>query len=354
MKFDLYAKYNAIKINLFLLFKTATIGLIGSLIFVYLQLPLPWLLGALLTTTSTAMLGQKIWVPNWLRIICLLILGALFGSAVSPGFLDDFLTLIPSIIAVTAYVLLVMPPIILYLMKIVKLDLVTAYFASAPGGVLPMTFIGKEMGGDAKVISLMQSARIILTVLIIPISYTLFAGYIPSGEIGSGGSFSTIDPISGLVLLTISVIGFFVVRPLKIPTPSLMGPMIAVSLISMLGYKTAEVPDSLVAIAQCLIGSSIGAMFNDIKPKTVTRILFHGTLTSMFMIIFAVGTAMVTFHLTEIPTKALILAFAPGGFAEMALVGFALGIDVAFVVTHQLTRYFFVILILPIIYKAFR
>ena len=354
MKFDLYAKYNAIKINLFLLFKTATIGLIGSLIFVYLQLPLPWLLGALLTTTSTAMLGQKIWVPNWLRMICLLILGALFGSSVSPDFLDDFLTLIPSIIAVTAYVLLVMPPIILYLMKIVKLDLVTAYFASAPGGVLPMTFIGKKMGGDAKVISLMQSARIILTVLIIPISYTLFAGYIPSGEIGSGGSFSTIDPISGLVLLTISVIGFFVVRPLKIPTPSLMGPMIAVSLISLLGYKTAEVPDSLVAIAQCLIGSSLGAMFNGIKPKMVTRILFHGTLTSMFMIIFAVGTAMVTFHLTEIPTKALILAFAPGGFAEMALVGFALGIDVAFVAIHQLTRYFFVILILPIIYKSFR
>ena len=354
MKFDLYAKYNAIKINLFLLFKTATIGLIGSLIFVYLQLPLPWLLGALLTTTSTAMLGQKIWVPNWLRMICLLILGALFGSSVSPDILDDFLTLIPSIIAVTAYVLLVMPPIILYLMKIVKLDLVTAYFASAPGGVLPMTFIGKEMGGDAKVISLMQSARIILTVLIIPISYTLFAGYIPSGEIGSGGSFSTIDPISGLVLLTISVIGFFVVRPLKIPTPSLMGPMIAVSLISLLGYKTAEVPDSLVAIAQCLIGSSLGAMFNGIKPKMVTRILFHGTLTSMFMIIFAVGTAMVTFYLTEIPTKALILAFAPGGFAEMALVGFALGIDVAFVAIHQLTRYFFVILILPIIYKSFR
>ncbi len=67
------------------------------------------------------------------------------------------------------------------------------------------------------------------------------------------------------------------------------------------------------------------------------------------MIAFAAGAAVLTHHLTGMPTNALVLAFAPGGFAEMALVGFALGIDIAFLVTHQLTRYFFVILMIPLV-----
>ena len=352
MKFNIYAKYVELKKNWFQLCCTLSIGLIGSLVFAYLKLPLPWMLGSLFMTTCAALIGQKIWVPDWLRVMGLLILGALFGTTISPQLLDVFVDWLPSIIAVTAYVLAVIPPTMLYLVKIVKLDVITAYFASAPGGLLPMTFIGQEMGGDAKVISLIQSSRIILTVLIIPISYAIFAGYIPSAKIGTGGSFALLDLKGGLILLTISILGFVAVRPLKIPTPSLMGPMIAVSFMSLVGFQFSEVPDLLVAIAQCIIGSSIGAMFNNIKPRTVARILFHGSLTSIFMIIIAVGSAAISFHLTNIPIKALILAFAPGGFAEMALVGFALGIDVAFVVAHQLTRYFFVILVLPIIFKT--
>jgi hypothetical protein len=354
MNFNIYGKYIEIKRNWLQLFSTLIIGMIGSLIFVYIALPLPWLLGALFTTTCAAMAGKKIWIPDWLRLISLLVLGALFGTTVSPSFLNDFLKWLPSIMAVTVYILLVVPPIMIYLVKIAKLDLITAYFASAPGGLLPMTFIGKEMGGDPKIISLIQSSRIILTVLIIPITYALFAGYTPTGKIGSGGSFLSLDPISGLTLLSVSILGFFIVSPLKIPTPALMGPMIAVSIMSLTGFLTADVPDSLVASAQCFIGASIGGMFNNIKPRTVARTLLHGSVTSIYMIIFAVGSAIIVHYLTEIPSKALILAFAPGGFAEMALVGFALGIDVAFVVAHQLSRYFFVILILPIVFRILK
>ena len=148
-----------------------------------------------------------------------------------------------------------------------------------------------------------------------------------------------------------SLLGFVALKPLKVPTPALIGPMIAVAFISFVGINTGEIPDSLVAVAQCVMGSAIGAMFNGVEPRAVARVLFHGTLTSICMVLFATFGAIITFYLTGIETRALILAFAPGGFAEMALVGFALGVEVAFVISHQLTRYFFVILVLPIIYK---
>jgi hypothetical protein len=345
---NLHEKYLEVKANWQQLLLTLGIGLFGSLVFVYLKLPLPWVIGALFTTTCAAMMGQKLWVPDWLRANSHLVLGALFGTTVSPEFINNFLAWFPSMIAVTVYVVLVMPPIIFYLVKVVRLDIMTAYFSAAPGGLLPMTIMGEAMGADAKSISLIQSSRIIMTVLLIPFSFTLFGGYEPSGSIGTGGSFAALNIPDGLLLLGASIVGFMIARPLKIPTPYLMGPMVVVAIISATGFSSAEVPDSLVAIAQWIIGTNIGAMFNNVKPKVVARTLFHGSLTSAFMIAFAAGSAVLTHHLIGMPTNALVLAFAPGGFAEMALVGFALGIDIAFLVTHQLTRYFFVILMIPL------
>ena len=210
MSIDLKGKYLEVKANWRELLITLTIGLIGSILFVYLNLPLPWVIGALFTTTCAAMMGQKLWVPDWLRANSHLVLGALFGTTVSPDILSNFLAWFPTMIAVTVYVVLVMPPIMLYLVKVVRLDIITAYFASAPGGLLPMTYLGGAMGGDPKAISLIQSARIIMTVLLIPFAFTLFGGYEPTGDIGTGGSFSTLNIYDGGLLLGVSVLGFMI------------------------------------------------------------------------------------------------------------------------------------------------
>jgi hypothetical protein len=41
----------------------------------------------------------------------------------------------------------------------------------------------------------------------------------------------------------------------------------------------------------------------------------------------------------------LLLAFIPGGFAEMSLIALGMGVDPAFVVTHHSLRVFLVVLI---------
>ena len=61
-------------------------------------------------------------------------------------------------------------------------------------------------------------------------------------------------------------------------------------------------------------------------------------------VVFAVATALIV----ESSAQSLILAFAPGGFAEMALIGFGLGVEISFVITHQLVRYFFIVLTTPV------
>ena len=50
----------------------------------------------------------------------------------------------------------------------------------------------------------------------------------------------------------------------------------------------------------------------------------------------------------------LMLAFSPGGLAEMSLIAIAIGADAAFVATHHIVRIFLVIVIAPLAFKLMR
>ena len=52
-----------------------------------------------------------------------------------------------------------------------------------------------------------------------------------------------------------------------------------------------------------------------------------------------------------LPVAALVLAFAPGGRAEMTLIALALGVDPAFVSTHHVVRIFLVVILAPMAFK---
>ena len=47
-----------------------------------------------------------------------------------------------------------------------------------------------------------------------------------------------------------------------------------------------------------------------------------------------------------------MLSYAPGGFAEMSLIGLALGVEVAMVATHHLFRLFLIIITGPLRLRA--
>ena len=63
------------------------------------------------------------------------------------------------------------------------------------------------------------------------------------------------------------------------------------------------------------------------------------------------AAAGVISELTGLSFAALLLAFAPGGLAEMALISLALGIDTAFVSTHHLIRLSAIMLLAPVFFR---
>jgi uncharacterized membrane protein AbrB (regulator of aidB expression) len=81
-------------------------------------------------------------------------------------------------------------------------------------------------------------------------------------------------------------------------------------------------------------------------------VLLVGTAWAAIMLVMAAVAAYFGAWLLDRPFEGVLLALAPGGMVEMSIITYALGIDVAFVVTCQLTRILFVLLITPVVFRV--
>ncbi|MBT4939805.1 MAG: AbrB family transcriptional regulator [Rhodospirillaceae bacterium] len=325
------------------------ISLAGALLFVFLTLPLPWLIGPVVATTIAAMSGIKVWMPNELRLPMFFVLGASFGLNIQPGLGDQVGLWIPSIVMVTIYVAVGISLATAYLHWVAGFNPVTAYFSATPGGLITMLALGESYGGDIRSMALVQSVRLLSTILIIPMAFRIIGGYVPPETVWATVTLSTASFEELFILAVLCILGYGISIKLKIPAPYLLGPMIAVGTVKLLGFIDTAVPPPLFSLAMLCIGTSIGTSFRGIQVKEVVTTLLHGFFVGALMILLAVGFATTTQMFNGGSMKALILAFAPGGFAEMALVASGLGIEVTFVIAHQLARYLMVLALAPLV-----
>ena len=110
-------------------------------------------------------------------------------------------------------------------------------------------------------------------------------------------------------------------------------------------------PAEMMQIAQFFLGLGIGVKYAGITADELKRIvgasLGYCLLLAVLSVIFA---EIVIQSGLAAPLEALI-AFAPGGQAEMVLLAIIVGADTAYVVTHHLLRVVLVITCAPIAAK---
>lgn len=148
-----------------------------------------------------------------------------------------------------------------YFRKAAGYDAVTSYFASSPGGLNEMVIVGREMGGDDRVIALTHSARILLVVMTLPFLFQMFTDYTPApGLLPQGGALD-MPLLDWVVLAACAVVGSVVAKRLRIPAAVLIGPMLLSAAVHVTGITQATLPSVLVATAQVVLGTGIGCRF---------------------------------------------------------------------------------------------
>ncbi|HZX85276.1 MAG TPA: AbrB family transcriptional regulator [Reyranella sp.] len=324
------------------------IGTVGGFVFDWLRMPLAWMLGACVFSTIAAFAGLRIGMRVRLRQGMIIVMGVLLGSGFTPELVQQLGKWAVSLCVLTGMTMTGATLGYFWFRRLTQWDKVTCYFAAMPGGLNDMTIMGGAMGGQERAIALAHALRILTVVLTIPIWYRLVNGAQTSVLSMAGGPTSN-DWRDWGVLIACGIIGAVVGRLLRLPASFMMGPMLMSAIAHLAGFTNSKPPGELVAAAQVVVGCAIGCRFVDAAIDQLHREIGASIGAAILLIGCAVAFAEITHALTGLNLDATVLSYAPGGFAEMSLIGLALGVEVAMVATHHLFRLFLIIMTGPFI-----
>ncbi|MGO4737718.1 AbrB family transcriptional regulator [Bosea sp. 2KB_26] len=318
------------------------LGGFGGWLFVQAKLPLPWMLGSMVFCTVAALLKAPVSAPGVIRPPMSAVIGVMLGAGFRPDLVAQLPNWLPTLIGLVLFMTACGLCCVTYFRRVAGFDSVTAFFAGMPGGLMEMVLLGEEKGGDARIIALIHSARVLLVVMTLPFIVQSIEGVSLSATRNAGPSLAQTPLFAELWLIGCGVFGVILGHLLRLPAKHLLGPMVASALVHFLGWSDSAPPFQVVNAAQLVLGVTVGCRFVGTSPSVILRVLLLSVGSTAVLlaltIAFAWGVSKVSIY-GHVP---LILAYSPGGLAEMSLIALALHTEVAFVAAHHIIRVFLV------------
>ncbi len=326
---------------------TLAIGTVGGAIFFWLNLPLPWLLGAMLSVTIVSIGGFEMKSRIELRNMGLAVLGVFIGSGYGPHAFDGIATWVPTILGTMLVTTIAGSAGIWYLKSRAHQDSATAYFSAMPGGMNEMVVVGERFGADIRYVALSHAVRVLVTISFVAFAFRIMDGYVPDPSVrGQDHPFILSQQ---LMLLAVAVTGALVGRLLRLPAPFFFGPILFSIAAHGFGLE-GQPPALLQAAAQVVVGSTLGSRFVGVTARDISSTMWRSCIVTGIQLSAALGVAAVLGQLLPWGTKTIFLAFAPAGIAEMTITAIALGYDAPFVAAHQLARVILVFALSPLVF----
>ncbi|CAK0747093.1 conserved membrane hypothetical protein [Azospirillaceae bacterium] len=142
-----------------------------------------------------------------------------------------------------------------------------------------------------------------------------------------------------------------VAQRIRLPAAALLGPMTMSAGLHLAGVTAVQPPALALVVAQLVIGASIGCRFSGVGLDAIRRCALTAILLTVLMVSAGVSAAFLLAPISGVEVALLILAFAPGGIAEMSMIALGLGLDIAFVSTHHISRVLMIVILAPVVFK---
>lgn len=324
-------------------------GAVGGGLFYLLHLPLPWTLGPLTVMLAIKFLGKRsVRWPDGLRNGSLVILGIVMGSpftlATAQKILDQLPAIAGATIATVGFSLLIG-----YMThRLTGIDLASSLLGSVPGGLTQMVLLSRELHkADATVVVFMQTTRMLAVLFIVPFLALHALGSNVQLLAGSAQQGIIISDVEVLLSVGIVAAGTAIAVRIGMPTPWMVGPIIATAALLCTGVPPLPLPYWLIAVAQISTGIYLGSNIETVrmehynKPVLFTLVGAGGILACSFII----GIALQ--YLLGYSLATAFLGTAPGGIAEMGLTAMMIQADLSVVISYQMFRLLFILLVLP-------
>jgi len=323
----------------------------GVVVFKILHLPLPWLLGPMSACLVAALAGVPMRGLKTLNDSMRTILGVAVGATLTPAVLATFPAMWPTLLLMPIMVACIGLIGIPYFQRYCGYDFPTAYYATMPGGLQDMIIFGEEAGANVKSVSLIHATRVMVIVFALPF---LLIGIWDADLSNPPGTPASGVPLDEMALMVVcAFVGWRVADRVGLFGASILGPMIATAAVTLAGGLQNRPPTEAIWAAQFFIGMAIGTKYAGITFAEVRRDLVAGLGFCLILIILTLIFVEVIYGMGLAPGMETLLAFAPGGQAELTVLALIVGADVAFVVAHHVLRIVVVILGAPIAARLF-
>lgn len=325
---------------------TFIVALLGVGVFAIANLPLPWLLGPIAACLVAALVGMPMRGIKPLNEAMRTILGVAVGASLTPAVLATFPSMWPTLLLVPLMVVSIGLFGIPYFQRFWNYDFPTAYYATMPGGLQDMLVFGEEAGGNVRAISLIHATRVLVIVVALPF---LMKGIWQADLSNPPGLPFQAVPVADLALMIACAgAGWWGAHRIGLFGATILGPLIATAAVTMAGWLDNRPPAEAIWAAQFFIGMTIGSKYAGITMAEVKRDLVAGFGFCGILIVLTLIFVEAIYGFGLAPGMEALLAFAPGGQAELTVLALIVGADMAFVVAHHILRIFIVILGAPI------
>ncbi|MGB7260925.1 MAG: AbrB family transcriptional regulator [Albidovulum sp.] len=322
---------------------TYALGAAGGFAAKALHLPLPMLLGSLIAVAAVAIIGLRPLghlphAPQKLRMLFIPVIGVAIGGAVKPEIVQEA----PQWIASLAVLCLFIPLVHYASYRLVsasgQTDRVTAFYGTAPGGLVESVELGEKAGADVPMLAMLQFLRLILTIVFVPLAFTVMEGHAVGSAGGAAVTGHGIAPSDVVILTIAAVAGAVIGLRLNLPAGHVLGPILLSGLAHALGWTEAVPPAWLISTTQVVIGTSLGVRFAGMEKRRILDALKLALMNGVVTIGGAALCAVTIAGVVDEPVRAVFLAFAPGGLIEMGLIALSLKMSILYVTAHHLLR----------------
>lgn len=348
---------------------TLAIGAAGGFIGLRLKVPAGAVIGSMIAVGAFNVFTGNAFFPDNFKVIIQMIAGGFIGSRITAKDVKDIKHMIIPAVFLTVSMLGITTIIALLMSKLTILDLITSFFASAPGGIVDMSIIGLAMGADVSKVATLQLFRVIFVIGVFPPLLKFLCNKFKNEEAciladgmntdnngmneisESGNVRRKLDNKINMVLtIAVAMAGGFIGYKLGIPAGTVIFAMISVALLGIFtgrNYMPVPLRITIQIVAGALIGS--GMSYADII--SLKGILLPVIMLVIGLMIMNILIGIVLYKICKLDLPTALFAAAPGGVTDMAIIAQELGANAPKVAVLQLVRLISVIAIFPIIIK---
>ena len=231
----------------------------------------------------------------------------------------------------------------------------TGALALVAGGASGLVAIARELGGDDRVVAVVQYLRVALITASMPVVVTLVyhaertANAPVAMQSGSAPWY-----LSVAMLVVIVLVGATGGRLIRLPGAGLLGPMAITIALELTGFSFGLwVPIALVQLGYAVIGWQAGIAFTRESVRAIGRALPAALGLIVFLNVACAGLGVLLAHVAGLTPLEGYLSTSPGGIYAVLATAVETGSNVTFIIAAQVVRVLLMLFAAPLMARGF-